>query len=356
MPAQSPFKQINLQIIKEIKPALQPYVIVPCFDGGFLVQYKDSCVVSRYDPNYNLLWEKEIGILPHQYSSFKLTFGRFIGVHGTNAVLIYDDKANLLYKQDHSPWKFHESSDCFFAPPDSEGKEYIWFYIPENGGARLQVLDASNFAVIDSIWQEGTDYHYSFHSTPDSNKIFIHLAAGQDGCQLLEAQLIDQKISLKALHQCNDLSIWSFSPNGKEAIFTDPYGLGRIVLFSFPDMEILAETDEEELFADRDEFPAANTDSIEDPACFLSDNIIMIRTGYGRFLLVDRTTLQCIGEMRPEGCHINAFDHRDEELTDATVIMDYDHDIFDVTVTEKGQLIIITSSNGIKIYHLPKEL
>jgi hypothetical protein len=55
------------------------------------VQYKGSCLVSRYDHFSNLLWQKEIGIMSDELDQFNLTVsadGMFIGIHSRSVVCI----------------------------------------------------------------------------------------------------------------------------------------------------------------------------------------------------------------------------------------------------------------------------
>jgi hypothetical protein len=353
------FKRISLKTKKEVKPNLQPSIIVAYPDGGFLIQYKNSCWVSRYDTEYNLLWQKEIGTLTGKFARFELTVspeGKFIGVHGKDRVLIYDGAGTLLYEREHWPWKFHQSSGCYFAPANKEGKKYILFFIPENdNGGYLQAIDAEDFSLVDSVWQDDIDYHYYFKSTPDKDKVFIELAAGQDGSQLLEAHIIDQKISLKEYPQCGDLAMGSFSPTGKEVVFA-PHLDEAIEIFSFPHMEKVAEVDQEKLFEGREEFPGADMDRVEYVANFISASTIMVKTGFGRLLLIDRNSLQCMGELLLEGCNINAYDDKGKVVSDPTKILDYAGEIWDLRVTEAGQILIIHTSHVIKVYDLPKDL
>jgi hypothetical protein len=353
------FQLIKLKLSKEISPNLIPSITIPCYDGGFLVQCKGSPWISRYDPQYNLVWRKEIGILPDQYAEFRLTSspkGELIGVHGKNVVLILDDKGNLLYSQEHTPWKSYQGSDCYFAPTNREDKRYIWFFTPEkSGGGYLNVLDASNFSRIASLWQEDIDYYYRFYSTPDNNKVLIDLAAGQDGSRLLEAQVVDQKIVLIEYYQCADKAMLSFSPTGEEIVFC-PQFEGPVEIFSFPDIEKIVEIDQDKLFEGRDEFPAANLDRVDYVMHFLSPTTIMVSTRYGRLLLIDRKSTQCVGELLLEGCNINAYDLKGKATLDPTTIFDYAGEIWDIKLTEKQQIIVIHTSGVIKIYDLPDDI
>jgi hypothetical protein len=351
------FKQYKLSLAKEISPGLQVANIEPFPDGGILIQFKGSRQVSRYDPQFNFLWRKEIGILQGEFEQFSLTVspdGKFIGMHANKFVCIFDDNGNLLHCLEHEPWQFHQGSGCYFAPPNSEGKKYIWFFVPENGGGGyLKVLDRSDFSLVGGLWQEDIDYYYRFFGTPNNNKVFIDLAAGQDGSRLLEAQVVDKEIQLKEYYQCSDRAMGNFSPTGKEIVFA-PQFENEIEIFSFPEMEKIVGIEQEELFESRDEFPGANLDRVRYIVYYLSATTLMVMTEYGRLLLIDRNSLRCTGEIILDGFNINAFDHIGN--TDPTIMLDYTSEIFDLKLTGAGQLVVIHVSNVIKIYDLPISL
>jgi hypothetical protein len=51
---------------------------------------------------------------------------------------------------------------------------------------------------------------YVFHQTPNASQIMLEIAAGQDYAALYIAELVDCKIHLQELTQCNDKFIGSF--------------------------------------------------------------------------------------------------------------------------------------------------
>ena len=356
IPVTSPFRRLNIKPTKELHSNLKPHVIVPCPDGGFFVQYKNSCCVSRYDPQYNLLWQKEIGILPDKYAQFNLTVssdGGLIGIHAKNVVRIFNGKGELLFSHDHYPWEHYESSECYFSATSSDGKKYIWFFAPiEHDGGYLHVLDASDFSLVDSLWQEDIANHFSFYPTPDNDLVFIEFAAGQDGSQIQSARILDQKIVLTKYDQCIDRVMGSFSPTGNEFVVA-PHADESIEIFTFPGIEKVAEIDQESLFEGRDDFPAETNDRVEYVVHFLSQTTLMVKTGFGRLLLINRNSLLCTGELLLEGCNIIGYDEEGNRTTDAEMIADYESEIWDIKVHGRGQLLVIHTSNTIKVYDLP---
>ena len=350
------FQHLELKTLKEIPFVARISTVIPIGDGGFLVQYKDSSIISRFDSQFNLLWKKDIGISLGKFDSFTATVsadGNFIAVHGNSILRIMDKDGGLLHSRSHRPWASYQSSECYFSSGNTGRKSSILFFEPVQGGeGYLQVLDGSNYSLADSLPQEDMDNHYTFFSTPDENKVFVELAAGQDDGRLLEIEFVDGEIIINELDQCADRIMGSFSPNGEEFVTAPHYEEG-IEIYSFPAIDKIADLSQVELFQGRDEYPAVQTDVLDYVVFYLSEKTLLAKTRFGRLLLIDRSSLKCAGELLLEGCKIVGYNDKGESVSGGDDIFDYEGEIWEIKLLKPDHLLVLHTSNVIKIYQVP---
>lgn len=347
------FTLFNLSVFKEIRVATKPYNIIPCASGGFLVQYRNSVLVSRFDVHYNLLWELPIG---DRLNQFELTIspdGQLIGVCGLDVVRVFNGDGQLLFLHTHFRREMYQSSGCYFHVDDSGQVDHILFFEPSRDrGGFLQMFDAGNFNLIKSLSWRDMDNHFSFYPTLDPSKTLIALAAGQDGSQLLLLKFANNNIGLAEQEQCANLVIGNFSPSGDEFVaieHDDQY----LAIYSFPAMEQIAKLDSESVFTDNDDYPGEDTDNYEYVAYFLSNKTILVKTRFGRLLVIDRDTLQRTGELILEGCSVIGYDDRGKPASDPKEIIDYQSEAEQVFLTSTGDLLVIHTNGSIRVYKLP---
>ncbi|MBO9566015.1 MAG: hypothetical protein J7621_24790 [Niastella sp.] len=345
--------ELRIPVFKEIKFAAKPYHVVPCASGGFLVMYRNSALVSRFDADYNLLWEQKIG---DRLNTFDLTIssdGSMIGVSGRDFVRIFDGKGQLLFDRPHFPREIYQSSECYFHTDDRGRVNRILFFEPfESGEGFFQMFDAADFSLLKSLTCRDMDNHFIFHSTTDPYRILINLHAGQDGSRVLLAMLVNNNILYTEQEQCADLSIGNFSPSGDEYVTIDDDGQ-YLRIYSFPNIEQIAALDSEEVFTDDDNYPGLETDSYEYIAYYLSDKHILVRTRFGRLLLVNRDPLQQIGELMLKGCAITGYDDYGKPTSDPDNIIDYASEAEQVFLTGTRDLLVIHKNGSINVYKLP---
>lgn len=348
-----PFELFNLPVFKEIRFAATPYHIVPCASGGFLVKYRNSALVSRFGKDYSLLWEREIG---DRLNSFTLSIssdGSMIGVNGKDFVRIFDNKGQLLFNYPHFPWEIYQSSECYFYVDDKDKVNRFLFFEPSESGERfLRMFDAVNFSLIKSLSWRDMDNHFVFHPTSDRNRLLINLLAGQDGSELLLVILVDNKVLSAGQEQCTNLIIGNFPPSGEEFVAID-HDAQYLTIFSFPDLEQIAVLDSEELFAGENIYPSFEPDSYEYAAYYLSRKIILIRTRFGRLLLVDRDSLQRIGDLILEQCTVIGYDDYGKPTSNPNEIIDYASEAEQIFLASTNELLVIHADGSIKLYKLP---
>lgn len=348
-----PIKIYNLPVFKEIRFPIAPYHIVPCASRGFLAKYRNSALVSRFDADYNLLWEQNIG---DRLNSFTLSIssdGSMIGVSGIDFVRIFDSKGQLLFNYPHFRREIYQSSECYFHVDDSGKISRFLFFEPSgNEEGFLQVFDAANFTLIKSLPWQDIHNHFEFYRTPHSNRILINLLAGQDGSRLLLAMLVDNKVLVAEQEQCDYLAMINFSPGGDEfaGIQLDDQCLN---IYSFPDMEQIATLDGEQIFTADNTYPAIEADSYEYIANYLSCKIILVRTRFGRLLLINRDTLQPFGELTLEQCSIIGYDEYGKATSNPDEIIDYASEAEQIFLTNNGHLFAIHTNGNINVYKLP---
>ena len=111
------------------------------------------------------------------------------------------------------------------------------------------------------------------------------------------------------------------------------------------------------MFAERNEYPTIDDgDSVEYVALYLNDKTLLTFTRFGRLLLIDRESLNCTGELVPEGCEIRAYDMAGRPTTNPRDVIDYAGEIVTVALNKQHQLLVTHNSGEVRTYNLPETL
>jgi hypothetical protein len=222
----------------------------------------------------------------------------------------------------------------------------------KNETDELQVMDAATFEVITSYpLLESQQYAYTFHTTPDNDIILLEAAAGQEKSILMQLQLNNGVISMTELTQCDDVIMGNFAPSGKAFVMAPHYD-GPLEIYSFPEIEQVAEQGQEAIFDGSKDFPAAEPDNINYSVFFVDDNNILIVSQFGRLLLLDRKDLRCKAEVMPEGIEFTAYSLDGNPTTNPDYIFDYSSNIINVMIVH-DQLLVTTGEGQLRSYGLP---
>ncbi|SHG20744.1 hypothetical protein [Pedobacter caeni] len=352
------FEQIRLRLTREITPDLNPLDVHEIGDSGYLLQFKSSPVFARLDPDLKEVWRKDLGNYIPTSERYKLTIspdGLLLGLIYDQEFRIIDLDGNLLYELKLTGLSPYQEADSYF----SNDNHLIWLIAPDfEKGDQVHVLDRSSFTVLASEHLKAEDeYIYNFCPTPNHDAVILDAAAGQDEGKILLLKIKDGKIELGELAQCNDRIMGSFAPGGKEFVTAPHYDEG-VEIFSFPVIEKVASVEQEAIFDGRqEEYPSEeDEDSLNYQVFYLNDHYLLVFTRYHRLLLLERETMQCIGELLPEGCQINAYNKSGKLTNNPDEVFDYEGEILDVKLSKNHQLLIKHTSGSIKWYDLPEWL
>lgn len=353
------FTQIPLNIHQKLALEANPICITELADGGYLLNFNKDPHVIRLDQSFNQVWKKDLQAQTINYVNCMVTAspdGKMMALSGNEMIRILDLDANLLWVFEHEPWGKFLGSPCAF----SADGQLIWFIIPGSSVLENDILysvSACDYKVIDTWMMDGNqDYNYMFYPTPDNTAMIVEAAAGQDASLLYRMTLRDGKIKCEELPQCHDRIMGTFSPDGREFV-TAPHHEDGIELFSFPEIGKTAVLKENELFADRNEYPTTeDTDSVEYVVLYVGNKTLLAFTRFGRLLLIDRESMSCTGELVPEGCEIRAYDMSGCPTTDPKEIIDYAGEIVTVSLTKQRQLLLTHNSGEVRLYNLPETL
>lgn len=351
------FVQIQLSLSKEIAPDSFPLDIHEIGTNGYLLQFKDSSLIARLDPDLKEIWRKDFGKYIPSAKPYKLTLspdGFLLGLIYNNEFKIIDLNGNLLYELKLTGSSSYQEADCYF-PADNK---LIWLISPDlENGDEVYVIDRNDFSIVASKKIAAKEeYIYNFFATPHSDEVILDAAAGQDEGQILFLRIRDGKIELEAPEQCNDRIMGSFAPKGNEFVTAPHYEEG-IEIFSFPDIRKIASIEQEVIFDGRGEYPSEeDEDSLNYLVFYLNDKYLVVFTRYHRLLLIERETMRCIAELLPAGCQINAYDKSGKLTTNPAETFDYEGEILDVKLSKSHELLIRHTTGSIKWYALPEWL
>lgn len=350
----SQFLHINLSLKNKLTFTANPVNVVPLPDGEILMNFASQPLLTKLNPDLEIVWEKIIQGQNANYVSSRLSAssdGRLIAIAGITDIRILDTAATrILHTVEHGSWGWFLGAACYF----SRDNKTIWYVLPgdENEPDKLQVMDATTFEVIASLpLLESHQYTYAFHATPDNGTILLEAAAGQEKSILMQLELNNGAISLAELPQCEDMIMGNFAPSGKEFIMAPHYD-GPLAIYSFPGIVKIAEQDQEAIFDGSKDFPAAEPDNINYSVFFVDDNNILVVSQFGRLLLLDRKDLRCKAEVMPEGIEFTAYNLDGNPTTNPDYIYDYSSNIINVMIVH-DKLLLTTGEGELRSYELP---
>lgn len=355
----STFTRIALSIHRRLALEANPVSIAELADGGYILNFNKDPKVLRLDKDLQQVWQKDLQAQTSDYVNCVITAsptGRQMALSCMETIRILDMEGNLEWIFPHDGWEKFLGSSCTF----SNDGALIWFIVPASSALEndiLYVVSMTDNKVQDTWMMEGNqEYNYVIHAAPDKNGVLIEAAAGQDSNMLYQAALTEGKIVVQELKQCDDRIMGNFAPDGHEFV-TAPHYEDGITIYSYPDVSEIATLGEEELFAERNEYPSEeDTDSLEYVVQYISNKTLLAFSRFGRLLLIDRKTMQCTGELMPEGCEIRAYDMAGRPTKDPRQIVDYAGEIVTVCVNKQRQLLVTHNAGEVRLYNLPDEL
>ncbi|RBL90235.1 WD40 repeat domain-containing protein [Chitinophaga flava] len=350
----SQFPHINLPLKNKLTFTANPVNVVPLPNGEILMNFASQPLITKLNSNLEIVWEKIMQGQNTNYVSSKLSAssdGRLIAIAGMSDMRILDaEGTTVLHTVEHGSWGWFLGAACYFA----KDNKTIWYVLPgeENETDELQIMDAATFEVIASYpLLESHQYAYTFHATPDNGIILLEASAGQEETILMQLQLNEGIISLTELTQCENVIMGNFAPSGKEFAMAPHYD-GPLEIYSFPEIDRIAEQDQDSIFDGSKDFPASEPDNINYSVFFVDDNNILVVSQFGRLLLLDRKDLRCKAEVMPEGIEFTAYDLDGNPTTNPDYIFDYSSSIINVMIVH-DKLLLTTGEGQLRSYDLP---
>jgi hypothetical protein len=290
-----PFQQIHLpkQYARTLGERLS--IQVPTPDGGWIVHYEHQPEVLRLDHQLNLVWRRDLQAQTEGYVSCRIAMspdGALMAIAGKDSVRITDGAGTLLHTFLHTAWESSCGTECLFSP-DSR---YLWFVVPgpSRGDDLLHVMETAGFSVVDRVSTQNNDCAYFFYPTPNAGTVLMDTAAGQDGSSMYLVQFDKGRVTLEELPQCQDQIIGNFSPAGDEFV-TAPVDEGPLRVYSFPEMAEIASMPREMIGHAPGLAIALEADAFRYIVRYLTADLLVALTRFGRLLAIDRKKMQPLG-------------------------------------------------------------
>ncbi|SFW73450.1 hypothetical protein [Chitinophaga sancti] len=347
------FVQFNLPIAYSFSNGLKVLETTIVNDDLLVVTFKESQQIVALNNKLELIWTGEPSINVGNYVYPRVAMredGEMYAITDISSVKFYATDGLLLAEFPHEQWYSFLGTGCHFS-----GNKAL-FVTPSGGGDKLLVVSIPDFQILHEHTLDGyQEYAYGFHATSSPGIVLLDLAAGQDDTRLFSIRLLPGAIEVTELRACNDEIFGAFAPSGKEFVTAPHYDEG-IKVFSFPGVEQIAEITQPALFEGRDEYPAANEDSLEYRVIYLDDEVLLTTTRFGRLLLIRRATMTCFGELLLEGNRLIPYNQRGAVAQEGEEIEDYEGQIGDTKLLAGAALLVAHRDAGLRVYELGNKL
>lgn len=343
-------QQIQLPVTQRLATHTKVVETIVVNSNNIVLTFADSKTIAGFNGNLEQQWSLETDLSGRDYVYPAITVhpgGQLLGITNINSVRLIDTTGKELFAYKHANWEAFLGADCFFSG------NYVLFITPSEEGDLLMTASLDSFEIKHSYQLEGNqEYHYSFFASPDPGIVILDMAAGQEESRLFSIEIYsDGTLNMEEIISCEDRIFGSFSPSGQEFV-TAPHYDEELEVHSFPEMEVIASVSQEELFEGREEeYPAESDDGLNYHAMYLDDNTLLTITRFGRLLLTDRSSMLCTGELILEGCGIKAYDIGGEPVQEGAEIEDYEGEVSDVQLLDKGKLLVKHKEGELRIYH-----
>lgn len=345
------FQQIQLPVQYEFGHATLKVRGCAIHKDFILLCFKDSPMVARTNPLLQLEWIKDLGVDAGGYVSPRIDIspdGKLFSITQADRWRVFDETGEPQFHFEHPAWEAFNGANCFF----TQDNRRLLFMFPGTDSDHLSLLDLDAREV--KMTTPVTDHQYcayTLSAIPGSDKIMLEAAAGQDECRLSLITLAEDRLTIEGITACQDRVMGTFAPDGK-AFVTGPHYDEGIEVFSFPGLAKLNDIPQEDIFRDRNEYLSEEPDSLNYYVFFLDQEHLIALTRFGRLLLVNRHSGNCIGELCPEHFSMTAYDEEGEPTTDPGKMVDYSNDLGDVRWVAPDRLLIHHRTGQLYMYSL----
>lgn len=345
------FQQIQLPVQYEFGHANLKVRGCAIHKDFILLCFKDSPMLARTSPHLQLEWIKDLGVDAGGYVSPRVDIspdGKLFSIAQVDRLRIFDETGEQQFLFEHPAWDAFNGANCFFT---ADSRRLLCMF-PGTDCDNLSVLDLNSREI--KITTPVTDHRYcayTLSAIPGSDKIMLEAAAGQDECRLSLVTLSADTLNIEGITACKDRVMGTFTPDGK-AFVTGPHYEEGIEIFSFPGLIKLQDISQEEIFRDRNEYVSEEPDSLNYYVFFLDQQHLIALTRFGRLLLINRNSGNCIGELCPEHFSMTGYDEEGEPVTDPGKVVDYSNGLGDVRLVAPNHLLIHHGSGRLYMYSL----
>lgn len=343
------FVQYHLPVAYSFSSGLKILETAIVNDELIVVTFSNSAQIVALNYDLEPVWTREPEMAFGNYVYPRVTVRQDNSMFCTsdiNHVKFYSVDGTLLASFPHEEWYSFLGSGCHFSG------DVALFVTPSPGGDKLMLVSTVDFSVIQEYTLDGyQEYAYGFHATSAPDLVFMDLAAGQDDTRLFKIRIQPDGMELSELTACNDEIFGAFAPSGKEFVTAPHYGEG-IKVFSFPGGMQLAEIMQKTLFEGRNEYPAANDDSLEYQVIYLNDDVLLTVTRFGRLLLIKRDEMLCFGELLLEGNQLTAYNMKGRAVQEGEEIEDYEGEVGAVKLLGEGRILVGYRDGSLRVYEL----
>ncbi|MCP4137496.1 MAG: hypothetical protein GY754_41400 [bacterium] len=306
---------------------------------GWFVPLRDNPGVVLLDEKLNTISTLP---LPGQSTAYESVYinsnndSSLFSVSSETAVTLYNKSGNEQWKIEHDKWESYQGSSCLF---DREAR--LWTVFPgEEPG--LMVLNRSTGEVLASSPIDSEDGTFFLHLNSIDGSVLIEEACGQDGCFIYRAVLNEKTITLSDYgfdDRVLSLNNPVFSPHGKHFVTSAQYG-ENIQIHELESGSVLTEIEADPVF-EKDSIPdCEEPDSFDFDTAYISDSRAIVRTRFGRLLLIDINRAAVAGTLWPNGIAMTGYDDHGKETSLDTGISGYDTGIISFYVGNKGEMLI----------------
>lgn len=344
----TPFSRINLPIAKELSFPCQVHSTIPLSAGGYLIFFTGHPEVAVLSHDLEVISTIRLSVPVSGYYHVAINdeANRYAFAQQEN-IQVYDNSGELLFTYEYHGWEEYQSCQpvfdswgrLLFCRPGLPGKDDLLILANADTGQELSRIPIPNHS----------NHAYHLYKTTDPSMILLESAQGQEQTSLFAITIEREGISMEDAECSEDQVIGGFSPDGSEFV-TAPHYPGEIEICSFPDFDLLYAVDEEiinnvpsQYESDHDE------DGFDYTVFYLDKHTIVLKTRWGRVLMVDRLTLELKAELLLEGCEIKGYDQAGQPTTDPSKILDYEGDIQSMSL--QHQYLVVNHADGsIKFY------
>lgn len=315
---------------------------------NWIIYFRTVPFVYYLDAELKVIWKRDYQTQDKNYHSCGIAINPLnlnMSIARENKISINNQKGKPIYEIKHKDWdNFTGASNIF----TEDGKYFINVIHVKDTEDHIQLRDAKTFKLLDFVISPTYYCYYNFHFTAALNQIIIETAHGQDESLTYLFEIIDNKLSFQEILYLSDEIIGNLSSDKTQVITAPHYG-DEIMIHDYIKDETILKINASELFEeDTDEGFSYQVKFT------LSDYYAIVKTQFGRLVVIDLKQKIGLGEIIPEG-NFEGYDIEGRITVDVNKIQHYGDTFMDFYFLGDTK-ILIQHYKKIGIYELPIEI